>query len=101
MPRPPRPGTDFAACGLWLDQGGHTEMWNQREDEQNEDEDERQSSVATVGEAQTVHQPAKLIRIASMIRELLEEVRRSGPDEPGRKRLREVYERAVAALREG
>ncbi|MGH7374283.1 MAG: proteasome activator [Candidatus Rokuibacteriota bacterium] len=49
----------------------------------------------------TVEQPAKLIRIASMIRELLEDVRQSKPDEPGRKRLRDVYERAVAALKEG
>jgi hypothetical protein len=48
-----------------------------------------------------VDQPAKLIRIASMIRELLEDVRQSKPDEPGRKRLREVYERALAALKEG
>lgn len=48
-----------------------------------------------------VEQPAKLIRIASMIRELLEEVRQSKPDEAGRKRLREVYERARAALKEG
>ena len=49
----------------------------------------------------TVEQPAKLIRIASMIRELLEDVRQSRPDEAGRKRLREVYERALAALKEG
>jgi hypothetical protein len=49
----------------------------------------------------TVDQPAKLIRIASMIRELLEDVRQSKPDEPGRKRLRDVYERALAALKEG
>ena len=49
----------------------------------------------------TVEQPAKLIRIASMIRELLQDVRQSTPDEAGRKRLREVYGRAVAALKEG
>jgi hypothetical protein len=49
----------------------------------------------------TVEQPAKLIRIASMIRELLEDVRQSKPDDAGRARLREVYERAVAALKEG
>ena len=48
-----------------------------------------------------VEQPAKLIRIASMIRELLEDVRQSKPDESGRKRLREVYVRALAALKEG
>jgi proteasome activator-like protein len=48
-----------------------------------------------------VEQPAKLIRIAGMIRELLQDVRQSTPDEAGRKRLRDVYGRAVAALKEG
>ncbi|MGH7325046.1 MAG: proteasome activator [Candidatus Rokuibacteriota bacterium] len=48
-----------------------------------------------------VQQPAKLLRIASMIRELLEEVRQSSPDEPGRKRLRQIYELALAELKEG
>jgi hypothetical protein len=48
-----------------------------------------------------VDQPAKLIRIAGMVRELLQDVRQSTPDEAGRRRLRDVYERAVAALKEG
>src|SRR5207249_7638563 len=48
-----------------------------------------------------VSQPAKLLRIAAMIRELLEEVRRSSPDEAGRKRLRTIYGKALAALKEG
>jgi hypothetical protein len=48
-----------------------------------------------------VSQPAKLLRIASMIRELLAEVRQSSLDEPGRKRLRTIYDRAVAELKEG
>lgn len=48
-----------------------------------------------------VEQPAKLIRIAAMIRELLQDVRQSTPDEAGRKRLRDIYGRAVAALKEG
>src|SRR2546426_1140606 len=34
-----------------------------------------------------VSQPAKLLRIASMIRELLQDVRQSSVDEAGRKRL--------------
>jgi hypothetical protein len=45
-----------------------------------------------------VQHPAKLLRIASMIRELLEEVRQSSPDEAGRKRLREIYERSLREL---
>ena len=51
--------------------------------------------------APDIQRPAKLIRIASMVRELLGEVRQFSPDEAGRKRLREVYERALAELREG
>jgi hypothetical protein len=50
--------------------------------------------------APDVQQPAKLMRIAAMVRQLLEEVRQSSPDEAGRKRLREIYERAVTALKE-
>lgn len=48
-----------------------------------------------------VSQPAKLLRIAAMIRELLEEVRKSAPDEPGRKRLRSIYDKSLATLKEG
>jgi hypothetical protein len=45
-----------------------------------------------------VQHPAKLLRIASMIRELLEEVRQSSPDEAGRKRLRDIYDRSLREL---
>lgn len=48
-----------------------------------------------------VSEPAKLLRIASMIRELLAEVRQSSLDEGGRKRLRTIYDRAVNELKEG
>lgn len=48
-----------------------------------------------------VPRPAKLIRIAAMVKELLGDVRQSSPDEAGRKRLREVYERALAELKDG
>ena len=48
-----------------------------------------------------IQRPAKLLRIASMIRELLEEVRQSAPDEAGRKRLRAIYDRALAELKDG
>jgi hypothetical protein len=47
-----------------------------------------------------IQQPAKLMRIASMIKELLAEVRQSPLDEAGRKRLQQIHERAIAALRE-
>jgi len=47
-----------------------------------------------------IQQPAKLMRIAAMIRELLGEVRQSSLDEAGRKRLQQIHERALGALRE-
>jgi hypothetical protein len=49
-------------------------------------------------EAETITEPAKLLRIASMVRELLEETRQTSLDEPGRARLADIYTRAVGAL---
>ena len=50
--------------------------------------------------AETISEPAKLLRIASMVRELLDETRQASLDEAGRSRLAEVYHRAVGELRE-
>ena len=47
---------------------------------------------------ESVEQPAKVMRIGSMIKLLLEEVRQSELDEPSRDRLREIYETSVAEL---
>jgi hypothetical protein len=48
---------------------------------------------------EAVEQPAKVMRIGSMIKLLLEEVRAEGDlDEPSRDRLREIYETSVAEL---
>lgn len=44
--------------------------------------------------------PAKLLRIASMVRELLEQTRQASLDEPGRVRLAQIYERSVGELEE-
>ena len=49
---------------------------------------------------EAITQPAKLLRIASMVRELLEETRQASLDEPGRIRLRQIYERALGELAE-
>jgi hypothetical protein len=49
-------------------------------------------------DAEAVQHPAKLMRIGSMVRQLLEEVRQAPMDEPSRKRLREVYETSIAEL---
>jgi hypothetical protein len=49
---------------------------------------------------ESITQPAKLLRIASMVRELLEDTRQTSIDEPGRARLREIYERSLTELSE-
>ncbi len=49
---------------------------------------------------EAITQPAKLLRIASMVRELLEQTRQASLDEPGRKRLADIYGRAVGELSE-
>lgn len=49
---------------------------------------------------QVVAQPAKLLRIASMIRELMEEVRQTQLDEAGRSRLAEIYRSSVDQLKD-
>jgi hypothetical protein len=48
-----------------------------------------------------VEQPAKVMRIGSMIKQLLEEVRNSPLDEAGRARLAEVHERSLKELEAG
>jgi hypothetical protein len=47
-----------------------------------------------------ITEPGKLLRIASMVRELLEETRGAPLDERGRTRLRQIYERSVDELRD-
>jgi hypothetical protein len=47
---------------------------------------------------ESVESPGKVMRIGSMIKQLLEEVRQSDLDEPSRERLREIYETSVAEL---
>lgn len=51
--------------------------------------------------ADLVEQPAKVMRIGSMIKQLLEEVRNAPLDEKGRARLADVHERSIAELKEG
>lgn len=52
-------------------------------------------------QGETVPQPAKVMRIASMVRQLLEEVRHAPLDQASRSRLAEVYDTAVRELSEG
>jgi len=48
-----------------------------------------------------VDQPAKVMRIGSMVKQLLEEVRASSLDEASRVRLREIHSRSIKELEEG
>jgi hypothetical protein len=50
---------------------------------------------------EAVEQPAKVMRIGSMIKQLLEEVRQAPLDESSRSRLREIYDTSVAELSDG
>jgi Protein of unknown function (DUF2587) len=50
--------------------------------------------------AEQVARPTKLIRIASMVRSLLDEARRAPLDDAGRRALKEIHERSVHELEE-
>ena len=51
--------------------------------------------------SELVEQPAKVMRIGSMIKQLLEEVRSAGLDDQGRKRLADIHARSIAELKDG
>ena len=50
------------------------------------------------GQQEAVESPGKVMRIGSMIKQLLEEVRQADLDEPSRERLREIYETSIVEL---
>ncbi len=49
---------------------------------------------------ESVTEPAKVMRIGSMVRQLLEEVRSTQMDEASRERLAEIYERSIVEISE-
>ncbi len=59
-------------------------------------EQSRQQSPADM-----IEQPAKVMRIGSMVKQLLEEVRAAPLDDAARERLREVHQGSVRELAEG
>lgn len=64
------------------------------------DEVQESADTGDKEEDSPVSQPTKLIRIASMTRAMLEEVRQAPLDENGRARLAEVHGRSLDELRE-
>ena len=66
--------------------------------------DEVTADPATDGDAaaepdtEFVSEPAKVMRVGSMIKQLLEEVRTMQLDEPGRERLKAIYRTSITEL---
>jgi hypothetical protein len=58
------------------------------------------SSDGADAAVESVSSPAKVMRIGSMIKQLLEEVRAASLDEPGRDRLKSIFEESVSQLSE-
>jgi hypothetical protein len=59
---------------------------------------ESQAEAAEEVQGDAVTSPAKVMRIGSMVKMLLEEVRAAPLDEPSRERLAEIYERSIVEL---
>jgi hypothetical protein len=55
---------------------------------------------AEEGVVEAIQRPAKVMRIGSMVKQLLEEVRQAPLDEASRSRLRDIYERSIRELEE-
>lgn len=55
-------------------------------------------SAAEAPATESVTEPAKVMRIGSMVRQLLEEVRGTQLDEASRERLAEIYERSIVEI---
>jgi hypothetical protein len=65
------------------------------------------ATVPTDGEpadedpSRLIEQPAKVMRIGSMIKQLLEEVKAAPLDDASRQRLREIHQRSIVELEDG
>ena len=64
------------------------------------EEQEAPEADTKEGGPEAVQHPAKVMRIAAMARQLLEEVRQAPLDDASRARLREIYETSVSELAE-
>jgi len=62
---------------------------------------EQSGNEAARGPADLVEQPAKVMRIGAMVKQLLEEVRSAPLDEAGRTRLAEIHRRSITELEQG
>jgi hypothetical protein len=58
------------------------------------------SDAAPQIEPETITEPAKVMRIGSMVKQLLDEAHATTLDEPSRERMAEIYERSIVELSE-
>jgi hypothetical protein len=63
--------------------------------------EEADGSAAERSITEMVEQPAKVMRIGSMIRQLLEEVKSAPLDEKSRARLKEIHQNSIKELEDG
>jgi hypothetical protein len=59
------------------------------------------AEVGDESKTESINEPAKVLRIGSMVKTLLEEVRAAPLDDKSRVRLREIYEQSIRDLSEG
>jgi Protein of unknown function (DUF2587) len=62
---------------------------------------EASGDVSGEDPSRLIEQPSKVMRIGSMIKQLLEEVRAAPLDDASRHRLREIHQRSIAELEDG
>jgi hypothetical protein len=84
--------------GTTIDNGGQP-GGRQAEGSAQPEEHREHSRRSTLQEL--VDEPAKVMRIGTMIRQLLEEVKGAPLDEAARNRLAEIHERSIAELEDG
>ena len=65
------------------------------------DETSDQEGATAQSVTDMVEQPAKVMRIGNMIRQLLEEVKAAPLDEASRQRLREIHAASISELKDG
>jgi hypothetical protein len=65
------------------------------------DEPALQETAEAEENRESVEQPAKVMRVGSMIKQLLEEVRQQPLDPASRQRMKAIYERSVHELADG
>ncbi|MBO1268800.1 bacterial proteasome activator family protein [Arthrobacter cavernae] len=88
---------DIPVEGTTLDDGVQTPQ----EQEAARDVEGKAAKAKTGSVQDLVDEPAKVMRIGTMIRQLLEEVKSAPLDEAARGRLAEIHERSIKELEEG